>query len=64
MPQETDRDRVGSLTLSMKRGQELEVETPDGETLVFRCVETRTGRVTLNIRAPLKFKIERLVDAQ
>lgn len=33
--------------------------TPDGTRLVLYCSEARGGRATLNIRAPVEYKIKR-----
>lgn len=54
------RNTTGSLTLTLRRGEELEVVTPDGDRIVVYCSEAAQGRVSLNLRAPRDFKISRL----
>ena len=54
------RNTTGSLTLTLRRGEEIEVTTPDGERIVVYISEAQPGRVSLNVRAPRSFKITRL----
>ncbi len=49
----------GSLTLTVRKGAELEIAIPGGERIVVYCGDARGGRATLNIRAPLDYKITR-----
>ena len=51
--------KTGSLTLSLKPGDEIEIVTPDGTPIVVFCAEATRGRVSLNVRAPREFAINR-----
>jgi hypothetical protein len=53
------RNTTGSLTLTLRRGDELVVRIPDSEPIVVYCADAQPGRVSLNIRAPRTYKIDR-----
>ena len=51
--------RTGSLTLSLKRGDEIEIVTPEGVSIVVFCADATKNRVSLNVRAPRDYAINR-----
>lgn len=51
--------KTGSLTLSLKPGDEIEIVTPDGTPIVVYCADASKNRVSLNVRAPRDHAITR-----
>jgi hypothetical protein len=51
---------IGSLTLTLREGESLSVELPDGQSVtVFLSRVESGGRASLNIRAPRQLPVVR-----
>jgi sRNA-binding carbon storage regulator CsrA len=50
---------TGSLTLTLKSGDDLMIDTPLGDTLLVHVTSSDRKRVSLNIRAPRAYLIRR-----
>jgi sRNA-binding carbon storage regulator CsrA len=60
MKAKSDRPpNIGSLTLTLRDGEELSINTPTGDTLIVHCTKTQNGRTCLNIKAPREYQIRR-----
>ena len=55
------RNTTGSLTLTLKRGDELIISIPGKESVIVYCAESQSGRCSLNIRAPREYRIKRVL---
>ena len=50
----------GSLTLTMREGEEVCITTESGETVTFYIAKLSAQRVSVNIRAPREYPIDRV----
>ena len=56
----TTPDRVsGSLTLTVREGEELRVVTPSGDEVTFYVAQLSNARASINVRAPRAWPIVR-----
>ena len=58
-PVDPTANTTGSLTLTLREGEDVLVDTPLGDTLVFHVTSSDKKRVSINIRAPRAYSIRR-----
>ena len=54
--------KVGSLTMTVRPGDELRIVTPSGDEVTVYVAALSATRASLNIRAPIDHVIQRVKD--